>query len=240
LDAAPSFGGSYRGHGRLRGWPVDGVLMWAHPHQTLADFVGSSTASVVYLGGQRRLDKSDAVVFDLAAGARLLIQHVLERGYTRIAHVTPYHVMSNDEGEERLQTYRKACASAGVKFEVVTPDPMGETREAAWQVATQIVERPAAQRPQVLLCHNDVMAVGLYHGLRRAGLRVPEDVAVAGYDGIEEGRFLDRALSTVRLPVEEMSRAAVTMLLEKIAGGTASRKVRQIVIKPQLVVGETL
>jgi DNA-binding LacI/PurR family transcriptional regulator len=76
--------------------------------------------------------------------------------------------------------------------------------------------------------------------LRRAGLRVPEDVAVAGYDGIEEGCFLDRALSTVRLPVEEMSRAAVTMLLEKIAGGTASRKARQIVIKPQLVIGETL
>jgi DNA-binding LacI/PurR family transcriptional regulator len=90
----------------------------------------------------------------------LLIEYVLEQGYTHIAHITPYPEMVHDEGEERLRTYREFCLAAGVKFEVMTPEPGGETREAAWQVTAQIVERPAAQRPQVLLCHNDVMAVG--------------------------------------------------------------------------------
>jgi DNA-binding LacI/PurR family transcriptional regulator len=70
---------------------------------------------------------------------------------------------------------------------------------------------------------------------------VPEDVAIAGYDGIEEGRFLDRTLTTVCLPVEEMSRAAVTMLLQKISADAAKNaKAQQIMIQPHLIVGETV
>ena len=218
LDPAPSHRGSYFAHGRLKSWPVDGVLMWATAHQKIGDFLGmQSQIPVVYMGCSNREDGAATVDSDIYSGARLLAEYVIARGYKRIAHLTPYDFnMPSGSGEGRTRAFFEVAKEAGLNIETVIAEGNEETRAAGWKTAQILAALPAARRPQVLLCHNDIMAIGAYHGFRRAGLRVPEDVAVAGVDGIDEGRYLDTVLTTVVLPIEEMCRRALTILFDKI------------------------
>jgi LacI family transcriptional regulator len=238
LDAAPSFRGSYRAHGELRSWPVDGVLMWAHASQQVSDYLHGTAIPVVYLGAQRRGDRSDAVSFDLYGGARQAAEHVIERGHKRIAHVAPYEFSQWSPEEERSRGFRDACAEHGLPLETIVATEQAETREAGWHLGQLIAGRSKAKRPQALLCHNDVMAVGVYHGLRRAGLRVPENIAVVGVDGIEEGLYLDRPLTSVVIPAEEICRRALDILLKRIAGNQDDFP-QQVVVPTTLRIGES-
>lgn len=95
----------------------------------------------------------------------------------------------------------------------------------------------SGQLPEVVFCHNDVIAIGLYHGLRRTGVRVPEDVAIVGFDGIEEGQVLDKPLSTVRIPVDELCQSAVTFLIERLR--EPARAVQQHLVGTIYQPGET-
>ena len=218
LDPAPSHRGSFREHGRLKNWPVDGVLMWSTAHQKIGDFLGEqSKIPVVYIGGSNRGDGALTVDSDIYSGARQLAEYVVSRGYKRIAHLTPYDFNNiNGIGESRTRAFAEVANDAGLRIETVIAEGEEETRAAGWKTAQILAARPAARRPQVVLCHNDIMAIGAYHGFRRAGLRVPEDIAVAGFDGIDEGNYLDTVLTTVVVPVEEMCRRALTLLFDKI------------------------
>jgi LacI family transcriptional regulator len=79
--------------------------------------------------------------------------------------------------------------------------------------------------------------VGLYRALRRGGLRIPQDIAVAGFDGIPESRFLDDPLTTVTMPHEEMCRVAVELLLSRLSGERTEP--RQVVVPTHLYIGGT-
>ncbi len=238
LDAAPSIAGTYAMHGKLRNWPVDGILMWAFAHQKLDDFVGSRAAGVpiVYLGYARD-DGAATVSFDLYGGGRQAAEHLLQRGYRRIAFVTtrPFPVL--ETADARYRAYHDLCSKAGRTPEVFVLEPAEQTRAAGFQSGRALAALPASKRPDALLCINDVIAVGVYHGLQHSGLRVPEDVAVVGFDGIEEGRYLDVPLTTVDAPVEQLCRQAFDLLMRRLSG--ALRVTQQIVIPTTLRIGGT-
>lgn len=246
LDAAPSQRGTYQRHGKLRGWPVDGVLMWAEYRECITDYLGSSGAElpVVYLGYPRDKEpESYAVAFDLYDGGRKLTEHLIERGYGKgrsLMHIVP--VATEKEGasrNSRLQASRDVCAAHGIRQEIVGLPGYEETREAGYLLGEQIVARPPSERPDAVFCHNDVVAVGLYRALRRAGLRVPQDVAVAGFDGIPEGLYLDDPLTTVETRGEEICRVAVDMLLSRLSGQDTHDQPRQVLLPTRLRVGGT-
>lgn len=238
LDPAPSHRGSYYEHGRLKSWPVDGVLMWAAPHQKLSDFLGSqSQIPVVYIGNSGREDGATTVDTDMYGGARELAEYVVEKGYTRLAHLTPYDFPKiGDPQEGRMRAYRDVAKEAGVQLETFVAEGNEETRAAGWKTAQIMAAMPAHRRPQVVLCHNDVMAIGAYHGFRRAGFRVPEDVAVAGFDGIDEGNYLDVALTTVVTPFEEICKTALDILFSRIEGKSSGNE-GEIILPPSLRTG---
>ena len=239
LDSAPSSGGTYRGHAKLRSWPVDGVLMFAHRDQTLALFLGeqASRMPVVYLG-QQRLDDTDGIAFDLYDGSRQATEHLVARGCKRIAYASPYAVEVETIREPRYKAYTDICAGAGLPSEFFQVARLQETREAGLQAGFEIAAMAADRRPDALLCHNDIVAIGIYCGIRRAGLRVPEDVAIVGFDGIEEGRFLPDCLTTVVTPVDPFCKAAVETLFKRLNGDTESPALQSI-IPTHLFVGDT-
>ena len=86
------------------------------------------------------------------------------------------------------------------------------------QLAAEILSRPAHVRPTALLCANDLMAIGALSYCRRAGLRVPEDVSVVGFDDLPFASLLTPALTTVRQPAREMGIQAVKLLLGMVDG----------------------
>lgn len=226
---------------RLRGWPVDGVLVWAQGNQNIASFLGHTAANlpVVYLGRTRQGDAENNVAFDVQSGARALAEHLIgDAGRRRLAYVSPYPPDQVPFREARLWAFEDACREAGVTLEFVTMPRREVSRQAGLETGLLLAARPASQRPDGLLCHNDVIAVGVYHGLRRAGVRVPHEIAVAGFDGIEEGQCLDLPLTTVELPVEPLCRAALDVLLPAIAAGAGNAS-QQILIPTRLLVGPT-
>ena len=238
LDADGSHADDYLQSGRLTDWPVDGVIMWTWADQQLSDFLGGRALDtpVVYVGERSRPNDAPTLVYDVAAGAKQAIAYALERGARRPAQLVPYGPGDWERPELRAQIYNDACAKAGLQLETIVASPRAETREAGFNSALVLAQRPAHLRPDVVLCHNDIMAIGFYHGLLRAGVKVPEEIGVIGFDGLEEGRFLDKRLTTVHIPGEKIGERAVQMLLQQLSGESERR---EVTVSTQFVRGET-
>lgn len=202
---------------KLRGWNVDGVLMYTPPHQEITQYLGATARDLPQVRMGTTSGPGDWVVFDIYDGARQAIEYVVSRGYTKIATATPYTSSTRREQMEgRLAACFDVCEKAGLSLELISIS--GEEEVVGGRRAgEEIARRPPKTRPHVVLCHNDALAIGLYHGLRRGGARVPEDVAVVGFDGIREGQLLDKPLTTVEMPTLEMCRSCIELLLSRIA-----------------------
>jgi DNA-binding LacI/PurR family transcriptional regulator len=145
-------------------------------------------------------------------GARELTEHLINAGHERIAFVTtsvPWPML-----EQRLLGYRDALEAARLapmEFTGGTWTPAsGESHAAA------ILD--GDRRVTAIMCGNDLLALGAIRSVRRRGLRVPEDVAVTGFDDFHFAEFTDPALTTVRIPGYEIGRTAGEALIDVLEG----------------------
>jgi DNA-binding LacI/PurR family transcriptional regulator len=217
LEATPSVHGTFGGYETPTGyWPVDGVLMWALSDTTLEQVFGSSMMHLpkIYLGDVRT-DVPDYVACDHEAGGRLAAQRLLSQGYTKIGVVTPYAFGLDRHEDQRHKGFRETLASAGVVSRSYLTDA-DETREAGRMLGERIASLSPTERPEALFCHNDILAIGVCCGLRRAGLRPGREVAVIGFDGIEEGLYAEQPLTTIVLPVQKMCQEAIRCLAASV------------------------
>ncbi|MFN2385920.1 MAG: LacI family DNA-binding transcriptional regulator [Thermoanaerobaculia bacterium] len=168
---------------------------------------------VVLLGAGRHGGAVHTIDVDNYRGARAMTRHLLSLGHRRIAFVTG--PPSNRDAAERLRGFRDAMRSAGDT--VAGPEVAGDFREeGGYRAAGRILR--GRSRPSAVFAANDSMAIGLLSGFREEGLRVPEDVALAGFDDIPIARFTTPALSTVHVPIAELGRSAARCLLEALEG----------------------
>lgn len=157
-----------------------------------------------------------SVLVDNATGTRDLIVHlVAAHGCRRIAFVRGPG--ANDEAERRYRVYRDVLEERGL---AVDPDlvVVGDFQRAAGDraIGTLLDERRA--RFDAVVAASDAMALGAIDALRARGARIPEDVAVVGFDDIDAARFATPALTTVRQPLHEQGRRAVELLLAQLRG----------------------
>jgi len=149
-----------------------------------------------------------AVVPGETAGGQRATRHLVEAGHRRIATITGEPWMS--AAQDRLKGYRRALATADIPFDpglVVT----GDWSASAGYAATQaLLARP--ERPTAIFCQNDRMAIGCYEALKEAGLRIPQDISVVGYDDEEISRHLHPRLTTSVLPHRAMGEWAIEQL----------------------------
>ena len=222
-DSAFQLRASYEAEGKLGGWPMDGILIWVSPSEQLSDFLGTRRDGLptVYLG-YRRSDATDFVAIDREGGARQLMEHLWERGYRRVAYLAPgAHLPSSDP---RYLAYVDFCQRAQQVPERIgsePTDPMSIVtqawmREMGLKAGLELAARPPKDRPDAVVCLNDLVAIGLYSGLRRGGMSVPKNIAVAGFDGIEEGQFLERPLTTVVSSTTDIIEKAFELLVARI------------------------
>jgi DNA-binding LacI/PurR family transcriptional regulator len=157
-----------------------------------------------------------AVVSDGRRGAREVAAYVLEQGHRRLAVIGGPTVLWT--AEQRLAGYREAVAAAGLPPDEV-PVFVGDYRqESGRALAEQALSGPPGQRPTALLCANDLMAIGALEYCRSAGIRVPDDVSIVGFDDVPIASLLTPALTTVRQPAREMGYAAAKLLFDRLAG----------------------
>ncbi|MFJ4769231.1 LacI family DNA-binding transcriptional regulator [Streptomyces uncialis] len=203
---------------------VDGFAVLARTVPTEDLEVMSRRLPVVMLAGPReseQLDHLDHIEVANEDGERELTRHLLaDHGLTRLAFIGSAE--DSPDVAARFRGYRAACAAAGVPVGDV-PDLRAPTMTQAEgaRAADALLDRATAEGtdpPQGMLFANDQMAVGALHALERRGVRVPDDIAVTGFDGIPLSRLVRPALTTVRQPMRRMGEAAVELLVQRLAG----------------------
>ena len=201
--------------GAMRG-RVDGMIVMS-PDVSGAELEGSlpPDVPVVLLNCDVSGTAFPAINVDNFGGARAMTRHLIARGHRRIAMIRGAE--ANFDARERLRGFRAAVAEAEG---VASAEVAGDFTEAGGYRAARELAR-AAERPTAVFCANDAMAVGAISALRAAGLRVPDDVAVAGFDDIPIGRYLSPSLSSVRADVNRLGARAVELLCHAIAGDAA-------------------
>ena len=148
------------------------------------------------------------------AGADQAMKHLLDLGHRRVGQITgpPGWVAT----EDRRRGYRAALAAAGI-----LPDPTLE-QEAEPEIdpgraaAEQLLDLP--ERPTAIFAFNDNIAIGAIQAARARGIRVPEELSIVGFDDIEHATIVTPALTTVRQPLAEMGRTAVSLLMRLLEG----------------------
>ncbi|WP_316677672.1 substrate-binding domain-containing protein [uncultured Tolumonas sp.] len=167
-------------------------------------------------------------------GGYLATQHLIAQGHRRIGLITgPRNKLP---AQRRLDGYCQALQEADIPFRpeyVVEGDFEFAGGISAMQQLLSLSERPTA-----VFAGNDVSAVGVYQALYRAGLRVPQDISVVGYDDIELARYLTPPLTTIHQPQEELCRQAVDTLLERIQGADDAPRI--ISLEPTLIQRESV
>jgi LacI family transcriptional regulator len=148
-----------------------------------------------------------AIHLDNAAGARAVVEHLVGLGRKRLVHIAGPE--GNIDAEERAAAFRDACAARGVDCEVLRGD---FEEESGARAAVQLIEN--GHRFDALFAANDNMAIGALDALRKAGLSVPGDVAVAGFDDIPLAHHL--GLTTVRVRIAELGERALARLLASL------------------------
>ncbi|MER6979635.1 LacI family DNA-binding transcriptional regulator [Streptomyces carpinensis] len=170
---------------------------------------------VVLLGERPAEGTTDHVGIDNVGAAREATEHLLSRGRRRIAVIGG--AVRGRQGTDRLRTdgYREALAAAGLPFResLVVPVEAYHWQDGARAAAMAVARR---ERPDALLCLNDHLALGALRALHEAGLSVPRDLDVMGFDDIEASRFSVPSLTTVAPDKEEIARSAVSLLLDRI------------------------
>jgi LacI family transcriptional regulator len=157
-----------------------------------------------------------AVVSDSRRGGREVARHVLEQGHERITIIGGPSTLWT--AEQRLAGYREALAAAGHDTDEV-PVLVGDYRqESGFELAAKALGVAPEHRPTVLPCANDLMAIGALEYARSAGINVPADVSIVGFDDIPFARLLTPRLTTVRQPAYNVGHRAATLLLDLLDG----------------------
>jgi LacI family transcriptional regulator len=176
-----------------------------------------------------------SVAVDHVSGGSMAAQHLVDRGSRRFAFVgNTAHEHSRDRLAGFTATIRQKRPDAVIDITETADLTVG----AATPAADHIARLPAAERPDAILAANDLVAIGLLHALSSAGVRVPQDIRVMGYDDIDMAAELATPLSTIRQPVEQLGMTAVRLVIEQI-DGTASGATPHVALQPELIIRAT-
>ena len=178
-----------------------------------------------------------SVSVDDRLGGELAARHLVEAGHRRIAFVGgPLRL---EQVRDRYDGALHALREAGLDEERLrrfdTPSP---TVAAGRDAAARILGMPRSSRATAVFCANDLLALGVLQGLTRQQVRVPEDIALVGYDDIDFAAAAAVPLSSVRQPRQRLGRTAARLMLEE-ANEPAVHRHQQVVFSPELVVRES-
>jgi len=212
---------------------VDGVIACSPrlDNQELYPLLERQRAVVLV---NRRTDAKIAgsVRIDHELGARMLLRHLHQIGCRRLGILMgPPH---SHAGRERMLGIDREARELELELSRSRMVPCAPTVEGGVAAATELLAREPTT--DALLCFNDLVAAGAMQALSESGVRVPQDVAVTGYDDIIFARMFKPALTTIRAPTYELGQQAATMLLDRMQGRGHGI---DIVLQPELIVRES-
>lgn len=211
---------------------VDGILIYPAVHSELEHIRSLRRAgfpAVLIAGPDAGID---VVGVDDRSGAQRATRHLIELGHKRIGFLDPWHSVGNDEKREG---YEQALGAAGIPFDpTLVVETSGHYATHGYYAMDELMN--VAKPPTAVFGHNDSLALGALRWCHKHARRVPQDVAIMGYDNIEYAEFAEPPLSTMNYAVEVVSRMAVERIMRLIAAGDQLPEPRVTLIDPELVV----
>ncbi|WP_407351334.1 LacI family DNA-binding transcriptional regulator [Luteimonas sp. R10] len=206
---------------------VDGLLVMS-PFVGERGFLERSLAPALpaVLINSGDADDHPVIRVDSYGGARAMVRHLAEAGHRDIAFIAGPD--GNFDARERLRGYRDALAEMlpGAEPRVLP----GDFDEASGHRAGREL-LAADARPDAVFAANDMMALGCLFAFSQAGVRVPDDIALAGFDDIPLARYVHPSLTTMRVDIAELGGAALRALLQEHQGGRVTALVPELVVR---------
>jgi LacI family transcriptional regulator len=199
---------------RLRDGATDGAIILL-PEESNNELAALQASGYPFVVADPRVPLAEgipAVSASHRAGAKAAADHLLALGHRRIAHISGPRGWAATE--ERIEGYQTALASSGV---LPSPELVAEGDfevNGGYVAARRLLELP--DRPTAIFASNDNMAVGVLRAARERGLSVPDDLSIIGFDDAELARIVTPTLTTVRQPLAELGRTAVSLLMRMV------------------------
>ncbi len=212
--------------GTLDGVILDMTLLTVNESARLRE----TEVPIVVIGSRMESEGVDMVVVDEAAGIGLAVGHLVELGHKRIGFVT-----GSSESQAvimRHEGYRQALARYGLVYDPAIVAETSGSRYGGYRGAKSVLA--ASPRPTALLTASETLAAGALLAVRDAGLQVPDDISLVGYDDVHIADLLTPTLTMLSLPWYEIGMRAAKMLLERVSGNEKGSG-RTIVLSPKLV-----
>jgi LacI family transcriptional regulator len=203
---------------------VDGMIVFSRMREHEMGWMAGIDKPLVFFGSLNEL-AIPTVASDDHGGAFMLAQHLRMLGHKRIAYLG---FSRSRRDEERLGGIRECLDAAGI--ELTMHDGENPSMVEGERLCSGVVLGP--QRPDAVICYNDLMALGFMKECANLGLSIPRDLSVVGFDNIAYGKYVTPALTTVDLQSERMGATAMTKLLAVIRGEQVERLTK---VAPQLV-----
>lgn len=185
-----------------------------------------SDQPIILLGQRIPGGNHDHVKIDNVAAASAATRHLIEIGRRRIAHIGLRRGRAGDIAHDRAAGYRRALKEAGLPLESryqITAG--GFRRDAGLEAMTRLLD--LSEPPDAVFCYNDPLALGAMRAVLQRGLRVPDDVAIAGFDDSEDGRFSTPTLTTISQDKAQIASYALELLSARLDGDTGPTVTRQ-------------
>jgi LacI family transcriptional regulator len=211
---------------------LDGVIIQVGRigERLIANMLGGNTP-VIVAGRPSDLPEASFVDVDNVAGADKAVTHLIRLGRRRIGTITG--ALNTTAGLDRREGYRKALEENGIPVNQSLIVEGDFTEIGAFDAMQRLLTR----RPDAVFVASDLMAVGALNAIQQAGLSVPDDIAVVGYDDLPPATTARPPLTTIHQPVLRFGAKAVEMLIDIIENGLYPP--RQVILDTELVVRES-
>jgi DNA-binding LacI/PurR family transcriptional regulator len=215
---------------------VDGVILMAPSmQQDIYNILSKSRRPVVLLNSAPQLNGIVSFSVDNFRGAFLITEHLIGHDYKRIGMIKGPE--QNIEAKERFLGFTKALSENNIVYNpdlVISGDFSTRT---GYYGFLRLMGQP--NRPEAIFMANDMMALGAYEAARISNIRIPEDIAIVGFDDIFSGRIVTPRLTTIHSPINELGGQAMKYLLMMINREVDPGASFQKVLSPALVIGES-
>lgn len=214
---------------------VDGLLITPVQEKN-RDILNLKEKMIPFVLVGRHFDdlQTNYIAIDDVTGGFLATEHLIKKGHGRILYINgPLHI---SPAWERLAGYKKALLEYGIGYDQKLVKGNTTEMEEAYKLTKKILSEEL--NFTAIFAFSDVLALGAMHALSEAKLKIPDDIAVVGYDDIEFARVAYPPLTTVRIPRYQLGREVINLLVDEIIE-KSSGKLCQKTIKPELVIRES-
>ena len=219
----------------LRGKRVNGMLIY--PVQEDNRYIQElSNCPVPFVFLNRHTDQlqCDYVINDNFHGSFVAVDHLIKKGYKKITYICAKPNASS--GRERIAGCREAIRQNGLTEDSLNVLTCNETIESCYTLVKQLISRK--NEIDALYLWDDHLAIGARRALFEAHIKIPDDIAIVGYDDIEISEYLYPPLTTVRQPTFQIGEMAARILIDKFESDSENAY-KQIVLKPELIIRST-